>query len=222
MKKLLILLLFLYSISANADNKLSAATTNTIPTHSKEKVWDPQITCQGQAAYAFVVDKSGSSIGNIDLYKEILREQFQTLPNGTPVSLVAFDYLPLTILSPQKINNSSREMMIKRMNQFFPYGKSSPLAAIKLSGEYLSKIKADCYHLIILTDGMISDLVTPYLELIKSLNNKGIITSVCILEDKPPSDIFEQLAKEGKGFFLRTNMKKFGAMCGKKIKGLAQ
>lgn len=69
---------------------------------------------------------------------------------------------------------------------------------------------------------MIADAGIAYSQLAKELDTKGILTSVCIVENISPDGVFEQMAKEGKGFFLQTDMAKFSELCGKKIKGLAQ
>lgn len=157
-------------------------------------------------AVELVLDKSRSMAeGNkIEFAKEAARETVRNLKDEDYIGVIGFDSSPF-LLVPLGQLGSIRQMADERIGRLFPTGKTNLLPAMDEARRSLMRVNAGRKHVIILTDGQISDSGPHYLELVKQMRLVGITVSTVMLGSDAADGLLPSMAEYGGGAYYQTS-----------------
>jgi hypothetical protein len=162
--------------------------------------------CRGTTSVVFVVDKSASAHGPlIDSEKEILRQVIKKLPSTYSVGVVAFDNTLFILNRLSPLTSEFRSQVLDRLERLFPAQKSNVLPAVEEARRQLINSPDDCRHIMVLSDGLMSDLGPAVPKYIEHLHETGIRTSFAFYTTMKIDASLEKAQYNSGGFYIETS-----------------
>lgn len=157
-------------------------------------------------AVQLLLDKSRSMAdGNrIDFAKEAAIEVVDNLKDEDYLGVMGFDVNPFVVIRLARLSEIRSEAT-RRIGLLYPNKGTSVVAAIDEGRRDLVRVNAGRKHMLILTDGEITDAPKHYYyEMIKQVRLLGITVSTVMLGSEGDQSMLQQMADLGGGAFYRT------------------
>lgn len=158
-------------------------------------------------AVQLLIDKSRSMAdgGRIDFAKEAAIEVVDNLKDDDYIGVMGFDVNPFVVIRLAKLNQVRSEAT-RRIGLLYPNKGTSVVAAIDEGRRDLLRASAGRKHMLILTDGEITDAPKHYyFEMIRQVRLLGITVSTVMLGSEGDESMLKEMANLGGGAFYRTN-----------------
>lgn len=157
------------------------------------------------SAIALVVDKSRSMLseGKIDAAKRAALISIEALKDDDLISIIGFDSAPFVIIkmAPVPEVKPKAERLLRNLTAA---GKTNLFPALGAARRALASADASRKHIIILTDGKVSDPSEDYTGEILRLQRDGISVSTVALGLEADVPFLKLIAQGGKGAFYQT------------------
>jgi Ca-activated chloride channel family protein len=158
-------------------------------------------------AVQLLIDKSRSMAdGNrIDFAKEAAIEVVDNLKDEDYLGVMGFDVNPFVVIRLARMGQI-RDEATRRIGLLYPNKGTSLVASIDEGRRDLIRANAGRKHMLILTDGEITDAPKSYyFEMVKQVRLLGITVSTVMLGSEGDESMLKEMANLGGGAFYRTN-----------------
>lgn len=157
-------------------------------------------------AVQLLIDKSRSmaDANRIDFAKEAAIEVVDNLKSDDFIGVMGFDVNPFVVIRLAPVSEARAEAR-RRIGLLYPNKGTSLVASIDEGRRDLMRAKAGRKHMLILTDGEITDAPRHYyFEMIKQVRLLGITVSTVMLGGEGDESMLREMANLGGGAFYRT------------------
>ena len=157
-------------------------------------------------AVQLLIDKSGSmSTGRrMDFAKEAAIGVVDNLKDDDFVGVMGFDVNPFVVIRLARVRDIRAEAE-RRIGLLFPSKGTSVIAALDEARRDLVRASAGRKHMVLLTDGEITDAPKHYyLELIKQIRLLGITVSTVLVGSEGGQAMLKEMSDVGGGAFYHT------------------
>ncbi len=167
-----------------------------------------QVLNSNDSALVLLIDKSGS-MDEEDKLKEAEKaviEAISGLKDDDYVSVIGFDNTPFIIVDLQKVK-TAKELVNRRLKNLIAIGQTNLLPALNLSRIRLEKLNVNQKHILILSDGKISNSMDCVDEVKKHRASGGTLSTIALGSDAD-LPFMRLLSKIGQGGFYKTETPK--------------
>ena len=158
-------------------------------------------------AVQLVMDKSGSMAeGNrIEFAKEAAIETVNNLKDEDYIGVMGFDKNPFVVIRLKRVSEAKLEA-VRRIGLLNPKGGTSLVGSMDEARRDLIRVNAGRKHMIILSDGEITDAPKHYYyDLVKQVRLLGITVSTVSLGSDAEQAMLREMANLGGGAFYQTS-----------------
>jgi uncharacterized membrane protein len=158
-------------------------------------------------AVVLVLDKSRSTAENekLEYAKEAAREVIRNLNEEDSIGVIGFDSSPFIVVPLNEVQDI-RSQALNRIGRLYPAGKTNLIPALDEARRSLQQVKAGRKHIIVLTDGRLSDSGNPeYDVLAQEMRLHNITTSTVLVGNDSGETTLQSLARRGGGLYYEVD-----------------
>jgi hypothetical protein len=160
-----------------------------------------------------------SSIGKINLAKEIAISAMEGLHKGDWLGLVSFDSDYHAIIAPTKVSDLAPEKY--ETSRIGAFGMTNILGGLNEAARMLQKMDAGYKHVILITDGHETETGTDYSRVLAALNLQHVTVSTIGVGTGANEKLLNTLAYAGKGrYYAAKTLEEIPAVLLQEAKGL--